>query len=738
MPLLAHSARPKQNIPPQPYADHVRAVERHAHESAIDATRFWTGDKQLFRDVVRYAARWHDLGKLDSENQKILAGNTRERLPIPHEYAGVRYLREQNHGEAATLVYSHHCGLPNITAEFIEDLLFENASLLKARTRAEKFFDDYLRGYEMECPDSDATQRRAGSWRASLNAWSGLTWRFALSCLVDADHSDTARHYRQEEDVRPAAPRWAERRAALERHVQQLHRNAEGDPFRNEIRQRVYEACRDLEPIERLYACDSGVGTGKTTAVMAHLLRVAEARSLRHIFVVLPYTNIINQSVDVYRKSLVLEGENPDAVVAAHHHQVDFESRDLRQLATLWDCPITVTTAVQFFQTIAAANPSQLRKLHELAGSAIFIDEAHAAIPAWLWPQTWLWLSELAHNWGCHFVLASGSLVRFWEHEDFVKPSAKVPNLLPDTLRTEVNKAEQRRITYAREPKALTFEALNNLLSNQETPRVVIVNTVRTAAEVARQLQSKGDVLHLSTALAPMHRDGIIRRIRERLEDPTDRNWTLVATSCVEAGVDLDFRSAVREAASATSMVQIGGRVNRHGLQSQADSVVWVVSLDGVHATRNPAMKIPAKVLLDLFEAGAINHLNAPDLCTEALIRELNEAPPGDLEGIKKAEKQRDFPEVAKRYRVIEDQTVTVLVPPILGLFESGEKLRSIDILRGSVRIRKTAAKKLGLRPLAANDELFAWTLDYDPLFLGYMKGVLTASSAEAGEFFNV
>ena len=519
--------------------------------------------------------------------------------------------------------------------------------------------------------------------------------------------------------------------------MQNLHRNAKGDPHRNDIRRQVYEACRDLNLAESIYACDSGVGTGKTTAVMAHLLRVAEARNLRHIFVVLPYTNIINQSVDVYRASLVLPGEDLERVVAAHHHQVDFETKELRQLATLWDCPITVTTAVQFFQTIAAANPSQLRKLHELAGSAVFIDEAHAAIPAWLWRQTWLWLSELAHNWGCHFVLASGSLVRFWEHEDFVKPPAKVPNLLPNTLRTEVNKAEQRRITYSQEPNALSFEALNDFLDDQQAPRVVIVNTVRTAAEIARRLQSKGDVLHLSTALAPVHRDRIIRRIRERLEDPLDRNWTLVATSCVEAGVDLDFRSAVRESAAATSMVQIGGRVNRHGSQSQGDSVVWVVSLDDPHATNNPAMKIPAKVLLNLFETGMVNHLNAPDLCTEALMRELNEESPGNLEAIKKAENQRDFPEVAKSYRVIDDQTVTVLVPPVLELFESGEKLRSIDILRGSVRIRKTS-KKLGLRPLAANDELFAWTLDYDPLFLGYMQGVLTASSAEAGEFFNV
>lgn len=60
--------------------------------------------------------------------------------------------------------------------------------------------------------------------------------------------------------------------------------------------------------------------TGKTTAIMAHLLRVASERNpeLRHIIVVLPFINIITQSVDIYRKALVLEGERPENVVAEH------------------------------------------------------------------------------------------------------------------------------------------------------------------------------------------------------------------------------------------------------------------------------------------------------------------------------------------------------------------------------------------------------------------------------------
>ena len=58
-------------------------------------------------------------------------------------------------------------------------------------------------------------------------------------------------------------------------------------------------------------ACDSPVGTGKTTAVMAHLLSAACKKNLRRVFVVLPYTNIIDQSVDRYARASLFRERCP-------------------------------------------------------------------------------------------------------------------------------------------------------------------------------------------------------------------------------------------------------------------------------------------------------------------------------------------------------------------------------------------------------------------------------------------
>ena len=189
----------------------------------------------------------------------------------------------------------------------------------------------------------------------------------------------------------------SERLASLDRYVEGLKE----DNDRSRLRSEVYTACRNSGTMANIASCDSPVGTGKTTAVMAHLLAQAAKRKLRRIIVVLPFTNIIMQSVKVYRDALVLEGENKEHIVAELHHRADFQDKQSRQFTALWKAPIIVTTAVAFFETLASNTPATLRRLHNLPGTAVFIDESHAALPARLLPLAWQWAKGFAREWGC-------------------------------------------------------------------------------------------------------------------------------------------------------------------------------------------------------------------------------------------------------------------------------------------------------------------------------------------------
>jgi CRISPR-associated endonuclease/helicase Cas3 len=710
---LAHSAQPERGIPAQPFWKHIERVTRAALENARHAARYWAGDREFFCGEVEAAARLHDCGKLAPENQEVLASSCKKGLPVKHEDGGIALLLEKGRDTAALLVHSHHRGLPSIPEEEVRALQKGAGARYRIREAVEHT------GRHLQ--DFAACYAEAGFVLAerAQGALSALAQRIALSCLVDADHTDTARHYREAVPEEPARVRWEERIQALDRYVAGLPESA-----RSQNRQGVYACCRDASIENGIVACDAAVGTGKTTAVMAHLLCVAARKELRHIFVVLPYTNIIQQSVEVYRKALVLDGESPGSVVAEVHHRAEFKEPDLREMSVLWDAPVTVTTAVQFFETLAGNMPARLRKLHELAGSAVFLDEAHAAIPIWLWPQTWLWLKELASDWGCYFTLASGSLARFWENEQIISPTEQIPDLISPEIRAQLAQAESHRMEIQKHGGQLNCEGVRAFIAEKPGPRLAILNTVQSAAVLAKAMKKAGaDVLHLSTALTPKDRERIVKRVRARLKDENDPDWALIATSCVEAGVDFSFRTAIRESCSLASIVQTGGRVNRHGRWEGAQ--VWDVRLQDPLFNEHPAFRSSRQVLANMLDAGIAHY--GSDSVTEALRQELVLKDVSlKADQLRKCEAVRDFPEVAQLYQVIDSETYTVVIEDkLVERLKAGQKVRWQELLMGSVQIWGNKIEEWKIELIPGHKELYYWNNRYDADLLGYMEGIL-------------
>jgi CRISPR-associated endonuclease/helicase Cas3 len=711
---LAHSAR--TTVVAQSYKAHVERVTAIATENAQRVARYYRGDGSAFVEAVRAAAIFHDLGKLDEENQKVLVRSATERLPIKHWDASSAHLLSLNRLESAVLAFAHHIGLPNYHEHLSnKDLAFRVTGEFE---RTNKFLADFVRQHEGITHDPLSSVERTKS------GWTGLTRRLALSCLVDADHSDTAEHYGSEtsQDVQPLRP--SERLAALDQYISSLPKGTPGQTNRNRLRQEVYLACRNAPTDTPIWACDSPVGTGKTTAIMAHLLQAAADKDLRHAFIVLPYTNIIKQSVNVYRRSLTLRGEQSEEIVAEHHHLADFSSREFRHLAQLWNAPVTVTTAVQFFETLGSNQTSRLRKLHEIAGSAILIDESHAAMPLWLWPQMWKWLIELTENWGCHIVFASGSLVRFWALDDFVETKAQLPELVRKEVRDQALAFEGNRVTYHTHESALTLPELLDFVLEKPGPRLIILNTVQSAAVVADEMRGRCGghaVYHLSTSLCPVHRDAIVKRLLKRLQKKEDCDWTLVATSCVEAGMDFSFRTAFREHCGMVNLIQIGGRVNRSGDYATAE--VWDFRVLDSLLPPHPAFQASQEVLEELFRENAVNLQSSTEAIRREVQRESIKKPSDKLQD---REKKLDYPEVAKLCRIIESDTRMVVIDlEIVQALERWEKVTRSDLVKHSVQIWNNKLKSLPTRPVRGNEELLAWIGPYDADFLGYMAGVI-------------
>lgn len=736
MDYLGHSAR--NGAPSQSYSEHVEHVIAGAVENAKSAAYKANGqplcdgqDAATLVQCTSVAGYYHDLGKLFQCNQEVLHNIEKApHLPINHVDAGTAaLLKLPDHcGDlAALMVYSHHRGLPNILQESLYNNTRYRDKEAAVREKVDAELHDLLHLHEtlVSLPPQVGTQ-------ATIHGDESVFCRMGLSCLADADHTDTAMHYNKyPKDTASPNLRAVERLEQLNNYVS--HYNSEGD--RNRLRREMYRECRDTIVDENIAACDSPVGSGKTTAVMAHLLTQAIKRDARRIFVVLPYTNIISQSVKTYREALTLPGEDPVEVVAELHHRADFQDSLSRAYSAQWRAPVIVTTAVAFFETLASNKPSALRKLHELPGSVIFVDEAHAALPVKLMPLAWRWMQIYADQWNCYWLLASGSLVEFWNLEEISNAKRNVRQLVGTDLRHRLAKYEQHRIKFSRFPEPLSCDELYSKIKSTPGPRIVIVNTVQTAAVLADGLLNSygistnhdplnSKVMHLSTALNAEDRENSIQRIKERLEhckgkssDDPKTDWTLVATSCVEAGVDFSFHSGFRELASLLSLLQAAGRVGRNGEYSDAE--IWTFRLqEHKYITQNPSLQDAQTVLERYFDRGKEI---SPRLCTGAIQQELEQGVEISKELIS-AERNKNFSEVCDKFKVISEDTVLAVTNDVLK-----QKLRSgqadwKDIQRMSVSIRANRAKQLKLPVIT--EGVYDWNLRYNS-FLGIMAGVL-------------
>lgn len=720
---MARTAQPEACQAAQTYFRHINGVLAYVRRF-LDAAREPLNHLSFsaLESIVTFAAWYHDLGKLDDENQQILKGFRKSQsLPVKHWDAGTLYGLNKSRVMAAMLVYSHHRGLPNIQAESINANCFFREESCYGRTEQtiEQLISRHENSVGKKVFEDEVEDERIKHLNQQVLA------RTALSFLVDADFTDSSRPNDplgniQRDESPPLNP--GERLASLVDYVNALKSDGE----RAALRRAVFSSCKQCETSSRIVACDSPVGSGKTTAIMAHLLSVAKERKLKRVFVVLPFTNIINQSVDVYRRALVLPSEDAKSIVAAVHHLVDYDNESMRDFSTRWDAPIVVTTAVAFFETLGSCSPSSLRRLHQILGSAIFVDEAHAALPARLLPIAWRWMKSFADDWNVHWVLASGSPVRFWSLPEVENGVRKIPELVCEEVRDSLKEYEGDRIKYNYIEQPQSIAELLARVADAPGPRLVILNTVQSAAVVANEFKSSYKfeiVFHLSTALTPIDREKTIRQVKNELDKNADGNWVLVGTSCVEAGLDFDFATGFREVSSLASLLQTGGRINRSGYRS--DSVLYSFSMDGSsRLTQNRGLSDSICVVKEILQSGVSI---TPDLCTEALRRELSLHPGNEslMRELLKVEAASNFPEVEKKFRIIDADTRTVVInQKIIERLKNYERVGWKEVQLNSVQLWGYKIKNLELPEISSSMSAYYWNLKYDD-FLGCMAGVV-------------
>ena len=571
--FYAHSTADKNRCIWQRLDEHLLGTSRLAEQF---------GEPIGIARAARLAGLLHDLGKYSREFQARLAGASER---VDHSTAGAGIVSQlakcSDDKIIAELigyaVAGHHAGLP--------DKISPSAGSLAERLKAfsEERLDPVWKteispdGTGLMPPFRWHVQDRA---RAAFQL--SFLGRIIFSCLVDADFKDTEAYYAQAEG-RHVDREWPtlqsilpELSVAFERHLRELPK---ADTPVNRLRAEILEHVRSLAAHKPgLFTLTVPTGGGKTLASLGFALDHAKAHGLRRIIYSIPFTSIIDQTAAIFRSVL---GEE---VVLEHHSAIDEEKlasgghgegKDKLKLAMEdWAAPVVVTTNVQLFESFFAARPSRCRKLHNVARSVIVLDEAQTLPRPLLVPVVWA-LRELAENYGCTIILCTATQPALDERRFPEKHPAGLPlagrELAPDPARL-ARELRRVRLTHA---GTMSGPALVEALAG-EKQSLVVVNSRRHALSLYRRAAEAGldGLIHLTTRQYAAHRREILERVRQRLKEGSP--CRLIATSLVEAGVDLDFPKVWRAEAGLDQIAQAAGRCNREGCRPVADSIVTI------------------------------------------------------------------------------------------------------------------------------------------------------------------
>lgn len=540
-----------------PLRDHLEEVARMA---AGFAGRFDAAE------WARLAGLWHDLGKHRREFQEYLTG--RRDRGGDHAVFGALLAKQRAAGNElwivlAFVIAGHHTGLANLKRDegpqALVTRLQVDDELLEACTRDAT---PDLTAPELPPPpawlDPAAPEARAdvSTYRRRVEMWT----RFLFSSLVDADFLDTERFYRG--DRRTGLPSGSTMPALarrLDEYVDNLAAKAEETPV-NRVRAEVLSACRGAaELAPGLFSLSVPTGGGKTLAGMSFALRHASRHGLDRVIAVIPFTSIIEQNVGVYRRAL------GDDQVLEHHSNLDpeKETRANRLASENWDAPVVVTTAVQFFESLFANRSSRCRKLHNVAGSVVLLDEAQTLPPGFLAPVLDV-LRELVAHYGCSVVLSTATQPALSQRDTLPEGFRDMREIMPEPA-----SLARRLVRFQVEWPALEAgpvewpELAARLASHDQV--LAIVHRRQDARDLVRLLPAENRY-HLSAWMCAAHRKQVLERILRALKH--GEVCRVVATQLIEAGVDVDFPWVYRAMAGLDSLGQAGGRCNREGRQA--------------------------------------------------------------------------------------------------------------------------------------------------------------------------
>lgn len=629
--------------------DHLEHTAALAKEFSVDS----------MKAIAWAAGKYHDLGKYGMTFQKERLENDRN---VKYEHSspgaielGKSVLTAEQKAILPMLQYcimGHHSGLPDggTNSDTADDGTLHGR--LKREYTGKNDYSAYKNEIKIEFPEINEllNDLMSDDYRELMEKYAFFT-RYIFSCLTDADYLDTEKVYNPDID--------RELKSDFETAYTLLDKRRENFPTDTELqrsRTRLLEqALRNLADSKSISILNMPTGSGKTYCSLKLAFEKIRSSGKKRIIYVIPYTSIIEQTAKELNK---IFGNCVD--VLQHHSNYSFEpdknasdeekstAEKLHRSTENWNAPIIVTTSVQFFQSLYHYRSSSLRKLHNMADSVIIFDEVHL-LPVELLQPCLRAIGYITKYLNSEAIFLSATMPDYSELFRRYMPGCEFSELISD--KSDFTYYNKCKYTYL---KDADYESVAEKAQGFRSS-LIVVNKKKTAAEIYKMLS--GNRFHLSASMTPKHRTDVIEKIRTCLKN--EEQVTVVSTSLIEAGVDLDFEAVFREAAGLDSILQSGGRCNREGRNESGSVYIFDTG-----EKMKGEFEIRTEIVRELLEEGY-------DISSDAAVREYYERLFKNYDDsiedntIYKAGMEFDripFRKYAESFRFINEDTVSVVI----------------------------------------------------------------------------
>ena len=641
----------------------VQTVREHSENTARLCAKYAI---PVLKDFMYALGMLHDAGKVqDSFQRKIEGAN----IKVEHSICGAKIAQQHYPGAMGLMmeycIAGHHCGIPD--GGFVNDT--PDMATLSARLKRDT--EDYS-AYQKELTLIQPNQQKFFQFLMQdcnkdierlVDKFAFLS-RYAFSCLTDADSLDTAAFCSGGNLAEPLKADFAACLNKVNTKLSSFVCQTSLQKSRARLQKQVFEK---VDQDAEIYLMNMPTGSGKTLCSVKLALERAIRGDKKRILYIIPYNSIIDQTAGVFGKLF-----GADAQILRHQSTFTYEDetddsedyrRVLKSAAENWDAPFIITTAVQFFESIHANKRGKLRKLHNMADSVLIFDEAH------LMPQDYLQpclraISYITRYLNSEAVFLTATMPDFSALiGQYALQDSKIIQLVTDkALFSEFQKCQYK---YMGKVAAETL-----LERGAECPSALYIVNSRAAARELFQ-KCSGKKYHLSTYMTAYDRKRVIAEIKKELtklemdfqyemDIPQERRITVISTSLIEAGIDLDVHTVFRELAGLDNILQAGGRCNREGKRKQAQ--VYVFELE--NGSANPSLDECGNIVKEMLQRYS-------DIsCQESIAEYYNRLFFMKKEDIQKNTITQDckdiasipFKQYAEKFELIPSRTVSIVV----------------------------------------------------------------------------